>query len=139
MISENNDFMCSCQNSNNFRSFKARKTIRISFNVKMCSPNYFLFMQIKLGYVWKVLHRDLFWWIWCIEVQGNSEIAKWNYILISQVPYCYLFSRALNFTKMEWAYYAGLKICDVNRNSQKLRKYLSVLILKQSRNWHNLF
>ena len=31
MISENNDFMCSCQNSNNFRSFKARKTIRISF------------------------------------------------------------------------------------------------------------
>lgn len=50
----------------------------------------------------------------------------------------FIFS-ALNFTKMEWAYYAGLKICDVNRNSQKLRKYLSVLILKQSRNWHNLF
>ena len=37
-------------------------------------------------------------------------------------PYCYLFSRELNFAKMEWAYFAGLKFRDLAKKIRKIKK-----------------
>ena len=40
-------------------------------------------------------------------------------LLTSKVPYCYLFSRELNFAKMERAYFAGLHFRDLAKKYVK--------------------
>ena len=40
-----------------------------------------------------------------------------NRPLIKGLPYCYLFLQELNFTKIEQAYFAGLKFCDLAKNN----------------------
>ena len=38
---------------------------------------------------------------------------------MENIPYCYLFSRELNFTKMERAYFAGLNFRDLAKKYVK--------------------
>ena len=43
------------------------------------------------------------------------------------LPHCYLFSRELNFAKMERAYFAGLKFRDLAKKIQKELNFAKIV------------